>query len=59
MLNLYTKAQTALESLKNEEGQDMIEYALLAALIGVVVAAALPALATAITGLFGTIEGLL
>jgi len=48
MLNLYVKASNALNSLKNEEGQDMIEYVLLCALIAVVVAAAIPALTTAI-----------
>lgn len=42
--------------VREDEGQDLIEYALLAALIGVVVAAALPTLATAITDTFGTVE---
>ncbi len=57
MLAIYLKAQNALESMKDERGQDLIEYALLCALIAVVVAAALPALATAITKAFTTIEG--
>lgn len=41
---------------RDEEGQDMIEYALLAALIAVVVALALPTLATAVTDTFGDVE---
>lgn len=49
MLKLYAKAQNLL---KDESGQDFIEYAMLAALIAIVVAAALPGLATAITGVF-------
>jgi len=48
MLKLYVKSSSLLNSLKNEEGQDMIEYVLLCALIAVVVAAAIPALTTAI-----------
>jgi len=59
MLNLYVKASNMLNSLKDEEGQDMIEYVLLAALIAVVVAAAIPALTTKITGVLTTIEGAL
>jgi pilus assembly protein Flp/PilA len=42
--------------VREEEGQDLIEYALLAALIAVVVAAALPALATSIEGVFNRVE---
>lgn len=41
---------------KEEEGQDMVEYALLIALVALVVAAAFPALATAIDGVFGKAE---
>jgi pilus assembly protein Flp/PilA len=44
---------------REEEGQDLIEYALLVALIGLVVAAAIPALATAITGVYTKTEGIL
>ncbi len=40
---------------RNVAGQTMVEYALLLALIAVVVALALPALTTAITSLFGAI----
>ncbi len=41
---------------KEEEGQDLIEYALLVALIALVVAASFPALATAIENVFNRAE---
>ena len=41
--------------VRETEGQDLIEYALLAALIGVVVATAMTALASSISTEFGTI----
>jgi pilus assembly protein Flp/PilA len=41
---------------KDEEGQDMVEYGLLVALIGVVVAGVIPALTTAIAGTFTAAE---
>ena len=41
---------------KEEEGQDLIEYAMLVALIALVVAAAFPALATAIVGVYTSAE---
>jgi pilus assembly protein Flp/PilA len=59
MLKLYVKAQSLMQSLKDESGQDFIEYAMLGALVAVVVAAALPALATKITGVFTAIEAAL
>jgi len=37
---------------KEEEGQDLIEYALMIALIALATAAIFPAVATAITGVF-------
>jgi Flp pilus assembly pilin Flp len=45
--------------IKKEEGQDLIEYALLAALISVVLAAVLPNVATAITAVFNAVIGAL
>jgi len=41
---------------KEESGQDLIEYALIAALISVALAGTLPAVATAITGVFTSVE---
>jgi pilus assembly protein Flp/PilA len=49
MKNLITRF------IREEEGQDLAEYALLLALIAIVVALALPALATAISNTFGDI----
>ncbi len=56
---LHVLGQKALESLKDERGQDLIEYGLLCLLIAVVVSAALPGLATAIKALFTVIPGAL
>ena len=52
---LSTRLKGALAA-KRQKGATMIEYVLLAALIGVVVAAFLPALTTAISGAFTTIS---
>ncbi len=41
---------------KDEEGQDLVEYALLIALIALIVAAAIPALTDAITAVYVRIE---
>jgi pilus assembly protein Flp/PilA len=43
--------------VREEEGQDLIEYALLCALIAVACIAAMTALAGSISGLFGGIGG--
>jgi pilus assembly protein Flp/PilA len=43
--------------VREEEGQDLIEYSLLAALIAVACIAAMTALADEINGLFGRIGG--
>ncbi len=53
-LNLYVKLQT----LKNgEEGQDLVEYALLVALIALVCVAGVQNVATAVNTVFSTISG--
>jgi pilus assembly protein Flp/PilA len=52
MLKLYTKAQVLLNSLKNESGQDLIEYAIVAALITAGTVGAISSLATQITTLW-------
>jgi Flp pilus assembly pilin Flp len=58
MINLMLmQLQTMFQGLANrEDGQDLVEYALLISLIALVVAAALPALSSAITGVYGAIE---
>jgi len=51
-LNLYTKFQ----GLKNDEGQDLIEYALLVALIALVCVAGVNNVATSINNVFTNIS---
>jgi pilus assembly protein Flp/PilA len=48
MLKLYVKMQNALVALKKDDGQDLVEYALLGALIAVACVASVKGLATAI-----------
>jgi pilus assembly protein Flp/PilA len=49
------KVQTVLQSIKDERGQDLIEYALLAALIAVACVAIMGTLASSISTEFGNI----
>lgn len=53
MLKLYTKFQTLISS---EEGQDLVEYALLVSLLSVAAIAFLPTLASKISGVFTAVE---
>jgi len=55
MLKLYTKAQLLLQSLKDESGQDLIEYCIVAAVVVVAAAAASPGLQGAITSAVTTL----
>jgi pilus assembly protein Flp/PilA len=59
MLKLYVKAQCAMQSLKEEAGQGMIEYTLLAALISIVAIAVLKVTGTSVNTKFGTISAAL
>jgi pilus assembly protein Flp/PilA len=52
-LKLYAKCQNLLSS---EEGQDLVEYALLVALLSVAAVAFLPNLASAVSTTFTNIE---
>lgn len=55
-LRLYVKAQVLLTTLKNEEnGQDLIEYALVVALIALAATTGMNALASGINAAFGNI----
>jgi Flp pilus assembly pilin Flp len=49
MLKLYTKAQMLMASLKDESGQDLIEYCIVAAVVVLAAVAATPGLQGAIT----------
>jgi pilus assembly protein Flp/PilA len=51
MLNLKVR-----ELVAGEQGQDLVEYALLVALVSLAAVASLNGLATAITGVFSTIS---
>jgi pilus assembly protein Flp/PilA len=55
MLALYVKHLSALKSMKDERGQDLVEYALLAALISVACISAMGNVATAINAVFAFI----
>ena len=53
LLNLFVKFQ----GLKNnEEGQDLVEYALLVSLIALVCVSGVNSVATAVVGVFNTIS---
>ena len=50
MLKLYVKTQNLLQSLKDESGQDMIEYAIMLGIIAVGVVGSITAVGTYVTG---------
>jgi pilus assembly protein Flp/PilA len=52
LLNLYVKFQ----GLKNDEGQDLVEYALLVALIALVCVSGVNNVATAVNNVFTNIS---
>ena len=56
MKNLLIKLYVKLQSLKNEEGQDLVEYALVVALIAFGATAGMGALAGGINQAFNTIS---
>jgi pilus assembly protein Flp/PilA len=55
LLNLYVKFQ----GLKNDEGQDLVEYALLVALIALVCIAGVNNVASAVNNVFASISSTL
>jgi pilus assembly protein Flp/PilA len=57
MSNTLLKLSMKLQGLRNgEEGQDLVEYALLVALIALVCIAGVSSVATAVNGVFSTIS---
>ena len=56
-MKLFVKAQNLLQAMKNESGQDLIEYALIAALIAVACVAAMGTLAGDIKNVFTNVGG--
>ena len=58
MNNMLLKLYVKFQDLKNnEEGQDLVEYALVISLVAVACVAGLTPLATAIKAVFTTIKG--
>ena len=57
MKNLIAKLQVAYMNLKSDEGQDLVEYALLIALIAFACTAGMSTLATSINSAFNSIAG--
>ena len=57
MNNLFLKPYVKFQELKNnEEGQDMVEYALVVALIALAATAAMQGVGTALTNRFNSIS---
>jgi pilus assembly protein Flp/PilA len=54
MTRIYT---AVIDWLRNDEGQDLIEYALLAALIALAAVVAMQATGTSVNELFNTVSG--
>jgi len=58
MNNTLIKLYVMFQDLMNrEEGQDLVEYALIIALVSIALVVSLNGLTTAITGVFTTIAG--
>jgi pilus assembly protein Flp/PilA len=53
---IFVKLYALLQNLKNEEGQDLVEYALLVALIALVCVTGISNVATAINTVFSNIS---
>ena len=53
MLKLYVKTQALLQTLKDESGQDLIEYCIVATVVVAACVAASPSLSSAITAAVG------
>ena len=57
MKNLMNKLTISIMNLRSEEGQDLVEYALLVALIAFACTAGVGALATSINSAFNKLAG--
>jgi pilus assembly protein Flp/PilA len=55
MKNLINKLTLAIHAIKNDEGQDLVEYVLVVALIAFAATTAMSSLATSINGAFSNI----
>ena len=57
MLKLYAKTQTLLQSLKDDSGQDLIEYCIVATVVVAACVAASPSLSSAVTAAVTKLTG--
>jgi pilus assembly protein Flp/PilA len=57
MKNLINKLTLAIHAIKNDEGQDLVEYALVVALIAFAATAGMTQLASSINTAFSSIAG--
>jgi pilus assembly protein Flp/PilA len=57
MKNLINKLTLAIHAIKNDEGQDLVEYALVVALIAFAATAGMTQLASSINTAFSAIAG--
>ena len=55
ILKMYVKGQTLWSTLKDDQGQDLVEYALVIALVALAATAGMGTLATKINAAFGTL----
>jgi pilus assembly protein Flp/PilA len=56
MKDMLLRMNVKFQSLRNEDGQDLVEYALLVALIALVCIAGVSNVATAVNGVFNNIS---
>lgn len=54
MLNLYVKAQNMLQTLKDEAGQDSVEYAIMIAIVALGVITSVGTISTYISNKFAS-----
>ena len=57
ILKLYTKSQVILSTLKDEQGQDLVEYALIVAAVGLALITTVNQLSQGIVSLYQSITG--
>jgi Flp pilus assembly pilin Flp len=55
-LNLYVKAKVMVDTLKNENGQDLVEYAAVIALVVLAATAGMQTLANGINSAMGSLS---
>jgi pilus assembly protein Flp/PilA len=56
LLKMYLKAQNLKDLMRDDEGQDLVEYALLIALLSLAAVATLSTLGNSIEGIFNNVS---